>query len=46
VRAGVDEGTRNDAWWKKAVIHQIYPRSFYDGTSLVRHEPNQAVYVI
>jgi hypothetical protein len=28
---GVDEGTRNEAWWKKAVIYQIYPRSFYDG---------------
>jgi alpha-glucosidase len=27
----VDEGTRNDAWWKRAVIYQIYPRSFYDG---------------
>ena len=27
----MDEGTRNEAWWKKAVIYQIYPRSFYDG---------------
>jgi alpha-glucosidase len=27
----VDEGTRSDVWWKKAVIYQIYPRSFYDG---------------
>ena len=21
----------DEAWWKKAVIYQIYPRSFYDG---------------
>jgi len=27
----MDEGTSNEAWWKKAVIYQIYPRSFYDG---------------
>ena len=26
----MDEGTRNEASWKKAVIYQIYPRSFYD----------------
>jgi alpha-glucosidase len=27
----MDEGAENEAWWKKAVIYQIYPRSFYDG---------------
>jgi glycosidase len=29
--AVMDEGAENEAWWKKAVIYQIYPRSFYDG---------------
>ena len=29
MRADVER--TNEAWWKKAVIYQIYPRSFYDG---------------
>jgi hypothetical protein len=26
----VGERVENQAWWKQAVIYQIYPRSFYD----------------
>ena len=27
----MDKVADNETWWKKAVIYQIYPRSFYDG---------------
>lgn len=27
------ENNKTEAWWKKAVIYQIYPKSFYDSNS-------------